>query len=107
MDKELENKIKKNWSGINFYPALDAHEDRRKALEFLRDRITKAIKEVFRDAGYHCRQITLSKEGFSCIGQFSEISFNDLKKIDDYFEDYVMSIGFHNGLMEFKFTKKP
>lgn len=39
MDKELEDKIKKYWSGINFYPTLDAPEDRRKALEFLRDRI--------------------------------------------------------------------
>jgi hypothetical protein len=39
MDKELEDKIKKNWYGINFNPILDAHEDRRKALEFLRDRI--------------------------------------------------------------------
>jgi hypothetical protein len=43
MDKELEDKIKKNWSGINFYPTLDAHEDRRKALEFLRDRIFSLV----------------------------------------------------------------
>jgi hypothetical protein len=43
MDKELEEKIKKNWRGINFYPNLDAHEDRKKALESLRDRIFSLV----------------------------------------------------------------
>ena len=43
MDKELEEKIKKNWRGINFYPGLDAYEDRKKALEFLRDRIFSLV----------------------------------------------------------------
>lgn len=39
MDKELDDKIRRNWVGIKFNPNLDAHEDRQKALEILRDRI--------------------------------------------------------------------
>lgn len=74
--------------------------------EFLHDRITKAIKEVFRDIGYHCKEIRIRKDGFSCVGNFSEISFEDLQKIDDFFKDYNMSIYFYNTSIGFKFTQK-
>ena len=72
----------------------------------LENDIKKTIKEVFRNAGYHCKEIRLQEDGFSCIGGFSEIGFDDLKKIQDFFEDYHMSVYFHNTYMAFKFTQK-
>jgi hypothetical protein len=39
MTKELEEKIRKSWAGIEYGSYLDAHEEREKALEILRDKI--------------------------------------------------------------------
>lgn len=89
-----------------FYNDMKELVDAKSHEEYLRDRISKCIKEVFRDAGYHCKQITITQDGFSCIGQFSEIAFDDLKKINDFFEDYSMSVFFHNTFIGFKFNQK-
>lgn len=72
----------------------------------LRNNLTSTIKEVFRDAGCHCKEIRLSKGEFTCISQFSEMSFRELQKINDYFEGYEMSIFYHNTLIAFRFTQK-
>ena len=71
----------------------------------LHNNLTSTIKEVFRDAGCHCKEIRLSTDSFTCISTFSEMSFRELQKINDYFEDYEMSIFTHNTLIAFRFTK--
>lgn len=72
----------------------------------LHSNLTSIIKEVFRDAGCHCKEIRISNNSFSCISTFSEMSFRELQKINDYFENYEMSIYYHNTLIAFRFTQK-
>ena len=74
--------------------------------EYLADRIDKAVKEVFRDAGLNCKQLKLSRDSFSCIVSTFSIDFTTLSKIQEYFIDYEMSINFFNTNFEFVFTKK-
>lgn len=72
----------------------------------LQESLKKTIKDVFRDAGHHCKEIRIDNDGFSCIGIFSEISYAEVSKIGQYFEDYNMSIFTHNTCIAFRFTKK-
>ena len=94
----------------NSFAIFDAHmQELRDAMSLavdLENNLKKTVKEVFRDAGYHCKEIRLQENGFSCIGGFSEIGFEDLKKIQEFFEDYHMSIYIHTTYIAFKFTQK-
>ena len=73
--------------------------------EYLLDRIDKAIKECFRDAGLHCKQVKIAKSSFSCITAVSEIDFDTLVKIREYFRGYSMTLKFFNTNFELVFKK--